>query len=186
MYPKPVLHVLMLILVLVSCGQNPHPTSSEPLEETFSSGVSSVRVFNAVPETSVDVFIDENKAFGNVPFMARTSYRELPQRSTIRFLVRQSGPPGRPLAQKTETISQGDRYTIFVFPATRWDEPEVKVLSDNTNPAPIGCIGVRFINACPTIGEADLCSTSRRSLLFENIAFATEGGYSNFEIPGKP
>jgi uncharacterized protein DUF4397 len=166
--------VLLMTLLLTACGQKPvtnQEMSSTPLAETDGdSGSTLVRVFNALPNMEVDVFVDEDKAFAKVPYVSLTPYRKLPSRQTNTFLVRRSGQTGRPLVQKTETISQGHRYTVVALPGSRREDPAIAVLSDNSSPA------------SPSIGDADLYSTGRE-LLFENVQFESEAGYSNFPPP---
>jgi hypothetical protein len=178
--------VLLMTLLLTACGQKPvtnQEMSSTPLaERDGDSSRTFVRVFNALPNIEVDVFVDENKVFAKVPYVSLTPYRELPGGQTITFLVRRSGQTGKPLVQKKETISQGHRYTVVALPGSTREDPAIAVLSDNSNPAPVTQVRLRFINASPSIGEADLYS-SGKELLFENVQFESETGYGNFPPP---
>src|SRR5436309_3956027 len=92
--------VLLMTLLLTACGQSSMPLA----ERDGDSSRTFVRVFNALPNTEVDVFVDENKAFARVPYVSLTPYHELPGRQTITFLVRRSGQTGKPLVQNRETI----------------------------------------------------------------------------------
>jgi len=141
-----------------------------------------VRVFNAIPKIQVDVFVDKGQIFTNVPFASLTRYSELTDQQTVRFVVCQAGEVSKPLIERVETISQGHHYTVVVLPGSRSEDPAITVLSDSSDPLPNDRVRIRFINASPGIGDADLYSTNRE-LLFQNVPFESETGYGNFRPP---
>jgi hypothetical protein len=178
----------LMVLFLPACSQKPGNDQNNNSAVLFlddrkgDANSPFVRVFNAIPKIQLDVFVNEKAIFANVPFASLTSYTKLTDRQTIRFMVCRAGDASKPLIERVETIGQGHHYTVVALPGTREQDPAITILSDSSNPPPVDQVRIRFINASPGIGDADLYSTNRE-LLFQNVPYESEGGYGNFPPP---
>src|SRR5213075_2391364 len=80
-------------------------------------GKALVRVVDAMPGGQMlDTFIADKLEFTNAAYKTVTPYKEVPVAKT-RFAVKPSGQDAeQPIAYSTESISNGDHYTILVLP----------------------------------------------------------------------
>ena len=74
-----------------------------------------VRLLNALPDQpTVDLTLDERQTFAAVGYRAGTPDQDV-ENNVIRLRLTPAGLPN-PLAETTETLTDGDSYTIIALP----------------------------------------------------------------------
>jgi hypothetical protein len=135
-------------------------------------GKSMVRLVNAVPGQNVDVTGDELPVFTGIAWKTVTPYVEV-RDNVVKFRLR---APGRDstLAENTETLADGHRYTIVVLPGEH-GERSMRVLRDEVVPDP-GKARIRVVNAAPDLGQLDVAVAGARDALFDDVDYGHEAG----------
>ena len=135
-------------------------------------GKSMVRLVNAVPGQSLEVTGDDAGVFSAVAYKAVTPYVEVKD-NVIKFKLRAAGHDSV-LAEDTETLADGRRYTIIALPGDH-GERSLHVLRDEVIPD-TGKARIRVINAAPEMGGIDVAVGGRQDALFDHIEYGHEAG----------
>jgi hypothetical protein len=141
-----------------------------------------VRVVNAIPGSdATDVVAGDTKAFIHVDYKTVTPYKELPEERMTLKLVSSGKETGEPLAENSEGLSGGQRYTVVALPGKLGQAAELRVLNDNLTPPSEGKAKVRVVHASPDMGEMDVLVTGKKDPLFDGVNLNTAGGYKEVE-----
>jgi hypothetical protein len=138
-------------------------------------GKSMVRLVNAVPGQTVSVTGDEAPVFASVAYKTVTPYVEVKD-NVIKFRLRAAGAAAgdQALAENTETLADGSRYTIVALPGDN-GHASLHVMRDEVIPD-AGKARIRVINAAPDLGDVDVAVGSTRNALFDKVGFGHEAG----------
>jgi hypothetical protein len=159
-------------------------------------GTSLVRVVNAVPGSgSLWVRADRETPFDTVDYKSVTPYHEI-RGNIVRFAVfpRSStraidwakdtaiGTPSDSgsLASNTETMRDGERYTIFLMPNDEGQGVTMRIVNDRLE-RDSAKAQIRFVNAAPRAGELDLTMQGREDAVFDNVNFKSEAGFKSID-----
>ncbi|MEO8448911.1 MAG: DUF4397 domain-containing protein [Gemmatimonadota bacterium] len=136
-------------------------------------GKSMIRLVNAVPgAAAVDLTADDKSVFTAVAYKSVTPYAEIGD-NMVKMKLQGAG--GAPLAENSETMTDGYRYTVVALPK-KDSGVELKVVRDEVVPDS-GKVKLRVIHAAPGMGEIDVLVPGQRDPLFDNINYGTEAGY---------
>jgi hypothetical protein len=138
-------------------------------------GKSMVRLVNAVPgAAAVDLTADDKSVFTAVAYKAVTPYAEIGDNMVKLHL---QGAGGAVLADNSETMTDGYRYTVIALPK-KDGGVDLKVVRDEVIPDS-GKVKLRVIHAAPGMGEIDVLVPGEKEPLFDNVNYATEAGYKD-------
>ena len=184
---------LLGLAFLAGCGSS-KPTSQ--VTETKAGGQTSVapagkavakqnkalvRFLNADPVGShYDLWFDDSKTYTHVKYQRLTPYDELPA-TRGEFRLRASGWDDiEPVATKAGSLDSGKQYTVV---ALRDAEGNVALdlIADNMTRPSEGKAKVRFINAAPAFGEADVIRQNDHKLLFKGVNVDTATHYEDVD-----
>jgi Domain of unknown function (DUF4397) len=141
-----------------------------------------VRVVNAIPgSTPADVVAGDNKAFSHVDYKTVTPYKELPEERVTLKLMSSDKATSEPLAENSEGLSGGQRYTVIALPGKLGKPAELRVLNDNLTPPSEGKAKVRVVHASPDTGDVDVMVEGKKDPLFNGINVDTAAGYKEVE-----
>jgi hypothetical protein len=118
-----------------------------------SSGTAQIRVLQASPsESSVDVLIDNKDANPDLGYTSSTSYATVPIGSH-HVQVEPTGTTNF-IVDQTISLSSSTQTTVIV----KGVSPSISsmVLADDTTAPASGAVKVRFVNAAPSMGTADI------------------------------
>lgn len=141
-------------------------------------GTSMVRLLNALPDQpTVDLTLDERQTFAAVGYRAGTPYQDV-ENNVIRLRLTPAGLPN-PLAETTETLTDGDSYTIIALPQK---EPGagLRLLRDDAVPGS-DKTRVRVVHAVPAMGQVDVVVQGRETALFAGVRYGAEAGYQELD-----
>lgn len=141
-------------------------------------GTSMVRLVNALPDQpTVDLTLDERQTFAAVVYRAGTPYQGVGN-NVIQLRLTPAGLPN-PLAETTETLTDGNSYTIIAFPQK---EPGagLRLLHDEVVPGS-GKSQVRVVHAVPAMGQVDVAVQGRATALFAGVRYGAEAGYQELD-----
>jgi Domain of unknown function (DUF4397) len=203
--------LLSVVLLAAACSRESQQTqpvttktekgtsTAPPAKEVEQRGRTLVRIIHAMPGSSaLDMFADEAKAFGNIPYKTVTPYKELsgklPPTPTvaevpapsnqlqvvfrIRPVAQDTTPP---LAETSGVLTPGNHYTVIVLPSAEGKEPSLKITSDDLTPAPSEKARVRVIHASSDAGEVDVYAKETDKALFDGVNFKSEVGYKEVQ-----
>ena len=133
-----------------------------------------LRVAHASPNAQgVDILIDGEVAFDNIPFNHVTGYEPAPAGSlTVRVVPAGADEPV--LAELPVEIQAGQDYTVIVAGKAPLIEPVL--LQDNNTLPPASQVRLRFIHLSPNVPEVDLARQAG-SQLFSNVPYKNPGTY---------
>ncbi len=133
-----------------------------------------VRVVHASPDApAVDVWVNNGKAFSNIPFKGITSYASLDSGS-YNVQVVPAGATEPVVIQATLDLKGGTDYTVVAVGQLAAIEP--LVLTDNNSAPAAGKAHVRFVHASPDAPAVDI-AVKGGPVLFRNIPFKGVGDY---------
>lgn len=151
-----------------------------------------VRMFNAYPSpTAMEMIIDSKAVTGGVSYDAGSSYISVNPGS--RHLQVEAAGGSTIIADQTVTPTSGSYSTVLVA------QSGTTMLTDNHSTPASGDISIRVINACLTLGSADIyivapgTDISAVSPTFSNVAYPTASSYTQiaagsydviFVVPG--
>jgi len=157
-------------------------------------GTSLVRVVDAVPGSGLVVRADRDAPFDNVDYKTVTPYREI-RGNIVRFAVFPRSGSARKhdstmtssaasdsgaIASNTETMSDGERYTIFLMPKDEGDGVTMRVVNDRLE-RDSAKAQIRFVNAAPRAGELDLTMQGQKDPIFDNVNYKSEAGFKSVD-----
>lgn len=178
-------------MMLMACQKNDMPvkttsdagTNTSPSQDSAEArGHSMVRVVNAVSGgKTVDVQVEGISVFAGVAADGVTDYKELDAKSA-QFTVRQAGmADGTPVAENSEILMDGNRYTAFVV-AEDVSKSVLRIVRDDVVPDS-GKARIRVVHAAPGGPEIDVTIAGAKDAIFSGVNFKSEAGYADVE-PG--
>jgi len=84
------------------------------------------------------------------------------------------------VAANTETMSDGERYTIFLMPNDNGDGVSMRIVNDRLE-RDSAKAQIRFVNAAPRAGELDLTMQGQKDPVFDNVNFKSEAGFKSVD-----
>jgi len=152
-----------------------------------------VRVVHASPDApAVDIYVDGQKAFQDLPFGSATDYAEV-ERDQHEFSVNIAGTDTMVL--RTFAFIDGRDYTILAIGFAGGGTPALAVLplADDYVPPAEGKAAVRVVHAAPSAPAVDVYWTSPFAALGEpvlsSVPFGVASGYltvpASMQGPGK-
>jgi len=140
-------------------------TTSESGDSAAKRGRSLVRLVNAMPGGPLDLTTEDRATFVNVSFKSVTPFR-------IR-----ANDGDSVLANNTETVADGSRYTIIAMP-TADGTVSLRVIRDEVVPDS-GKARIRIIQATPGLSDVDVALSGQKDLVFDNVKYGAEAGYKD-------
>jgi len=140
--------------------------------------VARVRVVHASPDApAVDVLVNDNVAFSNIPFKEISDYASLDP-GTYNVKVVPTGETEPVVIEADLTLEAGTDYSVVAVGELANIEPVVLV-DDNTLPE-AGMAKVRFMHASPDAPNVDI-QVADGPVLFENVPFKEAFPYVTVE-----
>ena len=137
-----------------------------------------VRVVHASPDApAVDVLVNDNVAFSNIPFTEISDYASLDP-GTYNVKVVPTGETEPVVIEADVTLEADTDYTVVAVGELANIEPVVLV-DDNTLPA-AGMAKVRFVHASPDAPNVDI-QVADGPVLFENVPFKEAFPYATVD-----
>jgi hypothetical protein len=176
-----------LLLGAMGCGgsktDRPVVTTKDGVESSSPAGTdaanrgkSLVRLVNALPSPKqFDVSGDDRTLFTAVEYKTVTDYEEIGG-NLVTFRLRLAGADSV-LADNSETLLDGNRYTIVALP-NEHGGVALRVVRDEVVPDS-GKARLRVINAAPDIDDVDIAVQGQKDPLFTDVGYATEAGYKD-------
>lgn len=133
-----------------------------------------LRVVHASPNAQdVDILIDGEVAFANIPFNRVAGYEPAPAGSRTVQVV-PAGADEPVLAELPVELGAGQDYTVVVAGKAPLIEP--LLLQDSNSLPPASQARLRFIHLSPNVPEVDLARQGG-SQLFSNVPYKNPGAY---------
>lgn len=144
-------------------------------------GKSLVRLINAMPgDRTIDLSGDDRTVFYDVGYRTVTPYTEIGD-NVVQFRLRPGGIDSV-WADNTETLINGNRYTIVVLP-TREGGARIVVLTDEVV-TDTGKARLRVVNAAAPHADLDVGIEGRTELVFDDLTYGTAAGFKNVDPAG--
>jgi len=145
-------------------------------------GKALVRVVNAIPgERTVDITGDDRTVFYDVGYRTVTPYTEIGD-NVVKFRLLGGGTDSV-LADNTETLMNGTRYTIVALPG-KDGGGRLTILTDDVVPAQ-GKARLRVVNAAPILAEVNVKFAGQKEPVFKQIGYGAAAGFNELD-PVKP
>ena len=137
-------------------------------------GKSLVRLVNAIPgDRTIDLSGDDRTVFFDVGYKTVTPYTEIGD-NVVKFRLRPGGTDSV-WADNTETLINGNRYTIVVLP-TKEGGARIVVLTDEVV-TDTGRARLRLVNAAGPYGEVDIGIEGRNDPVFDDLTYGSAAGF---------
>lgn len=141
-------------------------------------GKSLVRLINAIPGVrTIDLSGDDRTVFFDVGFKTVTPYTEIGD-NVVKFRLRPGGTDSV-WADNTETLINGNRYTVVVLP-NREGGARIVVLSDEVV-TDTGKARLRVVNAAGPYGDVDVGIEGRSDPVFDDLAYGSAAGFKDVD-----
>jgi Domain of unknown function (DUF4397) len=141
-------------------------------------GKSLVRVVNAIPgEGAIDITGDDRTIFFDVGYKTVTPYTEIGD-NVVKFKLRPGGAV-EVTAENTETLMNGNRYTLIALP-NKDGGAKLSVVKDDVVPDQ-GKARLRVFHAAPGLAEVDVLLEGQKDPVFDNLGFGSEGGFKDLD-----
>lgn len=150
-------------------------TTSESGDSAAKRGRSLVRLVNAMPGGPLDLTTEDRATFVNVGFKTVTPYTEI-SNNLVKFRIR-ANDGDSVLADNSETVVDGSRYTLIAMPAAD-GKVSLRVVRDELVPDS-GKARIRVIQATPGLSDVDVALSGQKDLVFDNVKYGTEAGYKD-------
>lgn len=141
-------------------------------------GKSLVRLVNALPgDRSIDLSGDDRTVFFDVGYKTVTPYTEIGD-NVVKFRLRPGGTDSV-WADNTETLINGNRYTVVVLP-TKEGGARIVVLTDEvvTDTAKAR---LRVVNAAAPYSDVDIGIEGRNDPVFDDLAYGSAAGFKEVD-----
>lgn len=178
---------LLVVAGTVTCRREagdarPSRSSAPPAAEREERTTALVRVIDAIPESRpLDVYAGDQPAFAAVQYRAVTAYQALARGSTA-FRLRPAGQDrADPLAETSEGLDGGGRYTLVLLPGSGSKAAALKVLRDELASGSSGKARVRVVNASPDAGDVSVFVGGRTDALVSGVAGTNASGYEDVD-----
>jgi len=141
-------------------------------------GKSLVRLVNALPgERTIDLSGDDRTVFFDVGYKTVTPYTEIGD-NVVKFRLRPGGTDSV-WADNTETLINGNRYTVVVLP-TKEGGARIVVLTDEVV-TDTGKARLRVVNAAVPYSEVDVGIEGRNDPVFDDVAYGSAAGFKEVD-----
>jgi hypothetical protein len=141
-------------------------------------GKSLVRVVNAIPgDGTIDILGDDRTVFFEVGYKTVTPYTEIGD-NVVKFQLRPTGALAS-TADNTETLLNGNRYTIIALP-NKDGGTKLSIVKDDVVPDS-GKARLRVFHAAPGLAEVDVMLEGQKDPVFDNLGFGTEAGFKDLD-----
>lgn len=182
------LGIIALMFFAVACDRT--ETRNAPVTTTSPAGTSTapsaasaktrdhalVRVVDAAPSASFDLFAGDLVLFDALSFKAVTPYRAL-DGNRYAFTLRPAGMTlAKPLSSNTEDLRDGDFYTAFALPGDGHG-PHLRIVNDQLDAPAAGKARVRIVHAGTEAGQVDVRASGAAGKLFDDLAYQTVSDY---------
>jgi hypothetical protein len=139
-------------------------------------GKSLVRVVNAIPgEGTLDIRGDDRTVFFDVGYKTVTPYTEIGD-NVVKFELRPTGAV-ESSANNTETLVNGNRYTIIALP-DKDGGAKLSIVKDDVVPDQ-GKARLRVFHAAPGLAEVDVMLEGQKDPVFDKVGFGSEAGFKD-------
>jgi hypothetical protein len=142
-----------------------------------------VRVVNAIPNQTTNIYAGDSLAFSQVAYKSVTEFKEMPD-DYFGFRVVKPGAnvADNTFAENREKLSNGGHYTIVAIADTDDDADsfgELRVLDDELKPITSGKARVRFIHAVAGLDdEISIFPRGSDNPLVDGVNFKMEAGWN--------
>ncbi len=160
---------------VVSSTPGAAKTTSESGDSAAKRGKSLVRFVNAVPGGPLDLTTEDRATFINVAFKEVTPYTEIGD-NLVKFRIR-ANDGDSVLADNSQTMSDGFRYTLITMPSTD-GKVSIHLVRDDLVPAS-GKARLRVIQATPGLSDVDVALSGEKDLVFNNVTYGSDAGYKD-------
>lgn len=144
-------------------------------------GKSLVRLINAMPGArTIDLSGDDRTVFYDVGYRTVTPYTEIGD-NVVHFRLRPGGTDSV-WADNTETLINGNRYTIVVLP-TKEGGARIVVLTDEVV-TDTGKARLRVVNAAASYADLDVGIEGRTEPVFDDLAYGAAAGFKDVDPVG--
>jgi hypothetical protein len=141
-------------------------------------GKSLVRLVNALPgDRTIDLSGDDRTVFFDVGYKTVTPYTEIGD-NVVKFRLRPGGTDSV-WADNTETLINGNRYTVVVLP-TKEGGARIVVLTDEVV-TDTGKARLRVVNAAVPYSEVDVGIEGRNDPVFDDVAYGSAAGFKEVD-----
>jgi hypothetical protein len=141
-------------------------------------GKSLVRLVNAIPgDATVDISGDDRTVFFDVGYKTVTPYTEIGD-NVVKFQLRAGGAT-EVTAENTETLMNGNRYTIIARP-DKDGGAKLSIMKDDVVPDQ-GKARLRVFHAAPGLAEIDVMLEGQKEPLFDKVGFGSEAGFKDLD-----
>ncbi len=141
-------------------------------------GKSLVRVVNAIPgDGTIDIMGDDRTVFFDVGYKTVTPYTEIGD-NVVKFQLRSAGAAAL-TADNTETLMNGNRYTIIALP-NKDGGAKLSIVKDEVVPDQ-GKARLRVFHAAPGLAEVDVMLEGQKDPVFANVGFGSEAGFKDLD-----
>ena len=145
-------------------------------------GKSLVRLVNAMPgDRTIDLSGDDRTVFFDVGYKTVTPYTEIGD-NVVHFRLRPGGTDSV-WADNTETLINGNRYTIVVLPTKEAGGARIMVLTDEVV-TDTGRARLRVVNAAAPHGDLDVGIEGRTEPVFDDLAYGAAAGFKDVDPAG--
>lgn len=156
-------------------------TSAPAANATEERNLALIRVVNVITDgDAVTIWAGDSVVFSDVEYRKATPYRKITD-NMFNFQIRAGGVESEALAENRESLDDGGYYTVVALPSKNEGERTLLVLDDDPKPVASGKVRVRFVNGVPGDEDVDLFVRGREEPLFDDVGFATEAGWSEFD-----
>ena len=141
-------------------------------------GKSLARVVNAIPgQGAIDITADDRTVFFEVGYKTVTPYTEIGD-NVVKFKLRPGGAL-EATAENTETLMNGNRYTIIALP-NKDGGAKLSIVKDDVVPDS-GKARLRLFHAAPGLAEVDVMLEGQKDPIFEKVGFGSEAGFKDLD-----
>ncbi|ADU30215.1 DUF4397 domain-containing protein [Evansella cellulosilytica] len=161
---------MISIVVMLFCLYIPNIAHANQLEEAVSLRV----IHSSVDAPNIDVYINKDKAFGEITFQQLTDYATL-QKGTYKVKIYTNGAdPKRekPIVSKKIKVKNGEAFTLAIIDEK--DSVDMMVINDNNhsnNDSP----QLRLVHLSPDTYSLDVYC--KENIMIENISYLEVANY---------
>jgi hypothetical protein len=141
-------------------------------------GKSLMRMVNAIPgDRAFDITADDRAVFFEVGYKTVTPYTEIGD-NVVKFHLRTAHDTSL-TADNTETLTNGNRYTIIAMPS-KDGGVKLSIVKDDVVPDS-GKTRLRVFHAAPGLADVDVLIEGQKDPLFDNVGFGSEAGFKDLD-----
>ncbi|MEF8860054.1 MAG: DUF4397 domain-containing protein [Halolamina sp.] len=138
-----------------------------------------LRAVHVSPDApAVDVLVDGEPAFTNVPFRTVSEYSSLTP-DTYLVTIRAAGDPDTVVFEGEVSLEAGTDYTVAALGELAEDSFDIEVLTDRNRKLPDAVAELRVVHASPDAPAVDVVTEHDRHIA-EDLSFGQVGHYGVF------